>query len=352
MFFFRSSLYSLIIAAWLCLHWGCYANPAAFIKDTAQDAIAPVAQTAPADAVTILFYRQSNYMGGGRIHILRLDDHDIGELTGDNYYRLEVWPGEYRLTVFMPAEIFLGQTHPPMSVGSRVRFEPEDAGAVFAYQYTDGMGGRGFKRRRLAASPEFLSGRSPGAHLTVRDTAQVTSYLNARYDGPAIRGRPHGLGTLTWPDGAVYKGVFEHGIATGDAKFHFPDGPIFMGVYARGRPQSPGVLMSPDGRILFAGRFVDEKPHGVGLRTGKDGPEFCIFDHGRDATETFRQLAGQILDEQQLKKDHQAAIERERSWCLEEFALGRNLCGCAPLAPDFENWRECTAPVGERHPLP
>jgi hypothetical protein len=302
--------------------------------------------------VTILFFRQSNYLGGGRIHILRLDDHDIGELTGDNYYRLEVWPGEYRLTVFMPPEIFFGQTNPPMNIGERVCFGSGDTGAVFAYQFTDGMGDRGFKRRRLTAPPNFLSDRSLGAHLTARDTAQVTSYFNARYDGPAIHGRPHGEGALTWPDGAVYKGVFEHGRPTGKAKFIFPDGRIFMGVYAKGRPQSPGVLMTPDHRILFAGRFVDENPHGVGLRAGMDGPEFCIFDHGRDTTQSFRQLAGEILDEQQLKKDHQAAIEREHTWCREEFALGRNLCGCAPLAPDFENWQECAAPVGDRHYIP
>lgn len=352
MILWRLKIHGIFIGAWLCLHLGCVANQGAFITNAAQNDMAPAPPMAAEDTVTILFFRQSNYMGGGRTHILRLDDRDIGELTEDNYYRLEVWPGEYRLTVFMPTEIFFGQTQPPMSVGDRVCFGPEDAGAVFSYQYTDGMGGRGFERRRLTTSPDFLSVRSLAAHLTARDTAQVSSYMNARYDGPAIQGRPHGQGTLTWPDGAFYKGVFEHGIATGKAKFHYPDGRIFMGVYDKGRPQGPGVLMAPDRRILFAGRFVDEKPHGVGLRSGKKGPEFCIFDHGRDATESFRRLAGEILDKEQLQKDHEAAIERERSWCREEFSLGRNLCGCAPLAPDFDNWRECTAPVGERHYLP
>ena len=348
----RSIIQCLFIAAWLCLHWGCAGNAAFLMNDPVQEAIAPVLSKAAADTITILFLRQSNYMGGGRIHILRLDDRDIGELTEDNYYRIDVWPGEYRLTVFMPTEIFFGQTHPPMSVGHRICFEPGDAGAVFVYQYTDGMGTRGFERRRLKTFPDFLSGRSLGAHLTARDTAQVSSYLNAQYDGPAIQGRPHGHGTLTWPDGAYFEGLFEHGLATGKAKFHYPDGRVFMGVYHKGRPQSPGVLMTAEGRILFAGRFVEETPHGVGLRTGEQGPEFCIFDHGRDATEFFQQLAGEILDKEQLQKDHQAAIERERNWCQEEFAQGRRLCGCAPLAPDFDNWRECTAPVGKRHYLP
>jgi hypothetical protein len=348
----RSILHSFFIAAWLCLCWGCAIYPDAAGKDDARKALAPAYPTAADGTVTLLFLREANYMGAGRIHILRLDDRDIGELTGDNYYRLEVWPGEYRLAVFMPTEIFFGQTRPPMNVGDTVSFKPGDAGAVFVYQFTDGVGNRGFRRRRLTASDDFLSGRSLGAHLTARDTAQVKDYLNARYDGPAIHGRPHGRGTLAWPDGAVYSGIFEHGNPTGEARFHFPDGRVFMGVFHRGRPLSPGVLMAPDGRILFAGRFIDEKPHGVGLRAGKKGPEFCIFDHGRDATASFRELAGEIMDEQQLQKDHQAAIERERAWCLEEFALGRDLCGCAPLASDFGNWRECVAPAGERHYLP
>jgi hypothetical protein len=345
-----SKVQILAVAAWLCLLCGCSAIPAGPAGDSVHDGI--VSGLPTADTVTLLFFRQANYSGGGRIHILRLDDHDIGELTADNYFRLEVWPGQYRLAVFLPAETFFGQTQPAMSIGDNVCFDAEDAGAVYVYQYTDGMGHRGFTRRRLPGPPDFLSGRSLGAHLTARDTAQVPMYFSARYDGPAVHGRPHGRGTLTWPDGASYNGVFEHGIATGKAKFHFPDGRVFMGIYTRGRPQGPGVLMTPEGRILFAGRFIDEKPHGVGLRTGKKGPEFCIFDHGRDATESFRELAGEILDRHQLEKDHLAAIERERKWCLEESALGRNLCGCAPLAPEFENWQECAAPVGERHYLP
>jgi hypothetical protein len=49
----------------------------------------------------------------------------------------------------------------------------------------------------------------------------------------------------------------------------------------------------------------------------------------------------------ELRKDHRARVEDERIWCEEEFALGRNLCGCAPLATDFKNWQECMAPVGK-----
>jgi hypothetical protein len=364
-----STIPILLIVAMLCLQSGCAATQARDGVDSIQAGIPPANGSPNTDTVTIFFFRQPNYMGGGRIHMLRLDGHAIGELTGDNYYRLELWPGEYQFTVFLPSEIFFGQTNPPMSISDRVFLEPGDAGAAFTYQFTDGMGDRGFQRRRVTVRPTALAGRSMAARLTARDTAQVTSWLNARYDGPAIHGRPHGRGTLTWPDGGVYKGIFEHGCPTGKARFYFPNGQVFMGVFAKGRPESPGILMAPDGHILFAGRFVDEKPNGVGLRTGTTGPEFCIFDHGRDTTKSFRQLAAETMDPsvdtpriirwlrelakaKELKKDHQAAIQRERTWCREEFDLGRNLCGCAPLAPDFDNWQECAAPVGERHYLP
>ena len=108
----RLKIHCIFISAWLCLQWGCAANPDPLITDSGQNAIAPSPAMAAEDTITILFLRQSNYMGGGRIHILRLDDRDIGELTENNYYRIEVWPGEYRLSVFMPTEIFFGQTHP------------------------------------------------------------------------------------------------------------------------------------------------------------------------------------------------------------------------------------------------
>ena len=421
----------------LCIMAGCAIAPNSAVSKPA--AVTRAESRMPAaDIITIFFFREANYAGGGRIHLLKVDDLEIGEITGNNYYRIEVWPGEYQFTVFLPPENFFGQSNPPISISDRVRFSLDDAGSVIAYQFTDGMGNRGFVRKKMAASETLMHGRTLSASFSARDTAQVTMYLNARYDGPAINGRPHGKGTLTWPDGAVYRGEFEYGLPTNRASFFFTSGQRFMGLFYKGRPKSHGILMTPGGNILFAGDFVDEKPHGLGLRYGDEGPEFCIYDHGRDITKTFGQLAKEIIDAEdqakiddfsrrvdrltdqieeaktrlfqiknmgimdseddraniaqlensilqlehsredmartsksdlnvfiadllstrreresnkfaELRKDHQAKIEEERTWCEEESGLDRDICGCAPMAADFKNWRECIAPIGKKH---
>ena len=393
-----------------------------------------------ADRIEVYFFRQASYSGLGRIHVLKLDGRRVGELTADNYYKLTLWPGQYFFTVFLPEEDFLGQTSPPMTIGEQVTFLPADCGSIFTYQYTDGLGTGGFKLSRAKTRPGLLSDRTLAGDLGVRDTAQVTEYFGTRYDGPAAYKRPHGLGTLTFSDGSQYRGIFEHGRATNRARFYFSNGTVFMGVFHRGRPQSPGILMTPCGNILFAGRFIDEQPHGVGLRNGKEFPEFCVYDHGRDVTKSFRRLAREILDVEdqaridaftlqsssdslpsdqpnsapgpamtdedpgpgdlkiesvespqtgslhhlqiqtpdnqadaiqarrqlieelrrtrferelakvmELKEDHRARVEEERSWCQEEFALGRRLCQCAAFAADLDDWEECTEPFESEH---
>jgi hypothetical protein len=253
-------------------------------------------QAAAADKIVLFFYRMAGYSGGGRIHILKIDHQEIGEVTADNYYRIELWPGEYHMTVFLPLENFYGQTNPPALFSERIIFRPSDGGSSFAYQFIDGMGTRGFKLTQLTGPPAFLSRRTLAKSLSARETAQVTELLNARYDGPATNGRPHGMGTLTWLDGSQFRGVFEYGVPTNRAKFFFSNGQVFTGLFHNGRPGNEGILMTPAGHILFAGKFVDEQPHGVGLRNGNDAPEYCLFDHGQDITKTFDQLAKEALD--------------------------------------------------------
>jgi hypothetical protein len=251
-----------------------------------------------ADKIVVFFWREANYSGGGRPHLLKVDQHEIGELTGGNYFRLELWPGRYLFSVVLPEEVFFGQTNPPMVISELADFGSGQCGRMFAYRYTDGLGTRGFTRENVESPQEHLSGRILAGALTANDTAQVTTLFNARFEGPAIDAHPHGVGTLAFADGSTYRGLFEHGRPTDAARFFFQDGTIFMGKFYRGRPKSSGVLMTPCGQILFAGRFVDEKPHGLGLRTGKLGPEFCVFAHGRDETPSYLQLAQGILDVQ------------------------------------------------------
>lgn len=386
-----------------------------------------------ADKIVVFFFRHSNFSGGGRIHLLKIDGHVVGEITGRNCYRIELWPGTYQFTIHLPAEEFFGQKNPPRSISTLVHFGPSDAGSAFGLQYSDGMGGRSFTRHLWNRMPAFMSDRLLSGSLSARDTAQVRTFMDARYDGPALNGQPHGKGALTWPDGSVYRGTFEYGRPTNTARFFFPDGKTYMGQFHKGRPGTPGVLSASNGDIIFAGDFVDEKPDGIGLRIRDKRPEFCQYDQGRDITQSFRNLAREALnieDEKQieafsrrsnrlgeqiqaakarfkdsdvqsslsadqaaelenriqtlefdrsrlertaasdlrkfveslrasrwerelikvmqLKNDHQARVDEERTWCREEFALNRRPCRCAPLADNFSIWDTCEDQIEKR----
>ena len=255
-----------------------------------------------ADKIVVFFSREVNYSGNGRPHILKIDQHKIGELSAENFFRIELWPGRYLFSIVLPAETFFGQSSPPMVISVKAEFSPAQCSRMFAYRYTDGRGTSGFTHEKVEGLPAYLSNRILAGSLEARDTAQVTTLFNARYDGPALDARPHGVGTLAFTDGALYRGWFEHGLPTDTARFFFQDGTIFLGNFYRGRPRNAGILMTPCGQILFTGRFIDEKPHGLGLRTGKDGPEFCFFSHGRDATPSYPQLAKEVLDAQDQKR--------------------------------------------------
>ncbi|MBT8338725.1 MAG: hypothetical protein HKP58_05495 [Desulfatitalea sp.] len=255
---------------------------------------------APADKVAVYIYRESNYKGGGRTHLLQLDDRTLGPLTGDNYYRMVLWPGHYYLNVHLPAESFLGEKNPPVSVGQRLLLEPRLAGRTFVYVYEDGAGLR-YEETTRAAADELEASRVLAKDFGVRDTARLKSFMRAGYDGPEMFGSPHGQGTLTWPDGCRYVGIFDHGALTETGKFYFSDGRIFMGQLFQGRPKGKGALFTPTGQVLFAGTFRDEKPHGIGFRSGRQGPELCRFEHGEDVTPAIEFLAEAAAEDQEAQ---------------------------------------------------
>lgn len=435
MTFIRSGILCICCMVFLLPYTGCR-SILPIASNNPPEINEPASLSSPENHILVFFIRHANFSGGGRTHLLKVDDKLIGPLTADNYYRLEMWPGQYQFSISLPREEFFGWVSPPSSIGRQLTLKHHLSGHAFLCSYTDGTGSSGFSLEPIAGFPAYLNDRRLAKIVSARDTAQVTQLFDARYDGPAMHGRAHAEGTLTWPDGAVYKGTFVHGVPTRKARFIFPDGKIFMGPNHKGRPAKTGLLMTDSGRILFAGHFVDEKPNGVGLRSGPEGPEFCIFDHGRDMTKSFRQLAKEALDiedRQRIKtfsncveditakieslktrlrdlasrhdpdmvrtgfsqlqkeikklekkkryfeanmvseteafikqlrqsrylreiskakafrKQHQAKIEKEHRWCRDEFAQGRNLCTCAPLADDFHQWQECWEPLRKKY---
>lgn len=343
---------------------------------------------APDDKVVVYIYRLFNYSGGGRIHQLHLDQKTIGNLSRNNYYRFELWPGHYFIDIFLPAENILGLSSPAMSSGQPLIFHPWDAGHTYLFIYEDGQGLR-LEEADTHALASLQRERTLARSLSARDTARVKFFLGTRYDGPEMYGKPHGKGTLSWEDGGRYIGVFDHGQLTPEGRFHFPNGETYMGELFWGRPKGWGILMAPDDRVLYAGAFLDEKPHGEGLRMGKEGPEYCRYDQGVDITKSVFLLADEIVakEEQEelarfisdskkveetmegetpeveeeirekgeidyhqfvegmkashemrlsatvrrLSKENQARINHEREWCQKELDQGKDWCICAPF---------------------
>jgi hypothetical protein len=249
-------------------------------------------------AFIVLFYRESSYKGAGRIHELHIDETRVGPLTAENYYRIELWEGDYLFSVHLPAEDFLGVQSLPQHTSMRISLRPESTPEILLFRYIDGEGIDRVESDGTAVITRIEHSRNLAASLTARDTAQVKYVFDARYDGPAKSGKAHGYGTLTWADGSIFQGQFEYGELTDTGKFFTTHGPVYLGPKRKGRPVGPGVWVAPAGRILYAGPFKEELPHGIGIRSGGQAPEFCVYEMGQDKTKTIFQLAEEAIDEE------------------------------------------------------
>ena len=299
--------------------------------------------------------RKDGFTGQGRIHLLKIDGKPVGELTGSNYYRIALHPGRYTVSVYLPPEIFLGQSKPALSQTKCIDLAASGTGRSFLLQYVDGMETGSLSFYPLMDQDPPLDDRVLAAAIDLGQTAQVRAWYKARYEGPARHGRPHGKGTLTWTDGCFYQGIFEYGHPTTKGRFYFPNGQYFRGNLRDGRPYRSGVLFTPEGEILFAGPFVAEKPHGSGIRIGKQGPETCRFENGNDVTQTIDQHAIEAFKarepqkkvvlletyRRQIADEHAKIIRQNSTWCQNYFKQGQRICQCTPFANDYLEWPDC-----------
>eukprot|EP00048_Salpingoeca_helianthica_P016679 m.233595 g.233595 ORF g.233595 m.233595 type:complete len:317 (-) comp19220_c0_seq1:27-977(-) len=110
-------------------------------------------------------------------------------------------------------------------------------------------------------------------HITdksITPALRKTLASGAVYEGDGSNGRAHGRGTLTYPNGDRFVGLFEGGKRQGQGTYFFSNGDRFEGVYSQGKASGPGKLFYSDGH-RFEGEFSDDKANGPGTEYFADG---------------------------------------------------------------------------------
>ena len=90
------------------------------------------------------------------------------------------------------------------------------------------------------------------------------------YQGNFVCGRCVGVGMLTFRDGKVYGGTFEHNSMTGIGHMQYPDGSVYSGHFRNGLRHGQGRFGSPSTGERYSGQWIDDKRHGFGVVSRKD----------------------------------------------------------------------------------
>ena len=86
-----------------------------------------------------------------------------------------------------------------------------------------------------------------------------------QYEGEVAAGKPHGVGSMRWPNGDVYEGGFRDGDVEGLGRYAYAEaGTSFEGFFLEGKPEGRGRLTAKDGGV-FDGYWHKGKRCGVGV---------------------------------------------------------------------------------------
>ena len=101
--------------------------------------------------------------------------------------------------------------------------------------------------------------------------------LEQVYTGTMRRGRRHGHGIYSWPNGDRYEGGFVEGERQGNGVFVFASGDRYEGDFENGK----GVLVFANGD-RYEGNFENGKRHGTGVLVFANGDRYeGDFEDGR-----------------------------------------------------------------------
>lgn len=236
--------------------------------------------------------RQAKFM-------LHLNGNEMGEMTNDNYYKLEVWPGDYELLEVVPRSQFLFMSRNEF-VGAKARIDVSKAGEVYALAFTSG-GSTGLIPWEKVATE--LSERTLAKSFSASETARARRLDGAKWEGPSKGIKPHGVGTATYPDGRIYRGFVDKGQLTAQGRLEFSDGRVYKGQYSYGgEPSGQGLLTDKEGNVIFAGKFFHGKPYD-GARLENGVPVFTKYRYGKKV-----ETDPLILAEQNVAKQDEKAM--------------------------------------------
>ena len=102
---------------------------------------------------------------------------------------------------------------------------------------------------------------------------KITYRNGATYEGPTVRGEPHGRGVITWPSGNRYEGDFVDGKLHGRGTFTWPSGNRYEGDFVDGKQHGRGTFTWADGD-RYEGDFVYGKRTGRGVATWDTGGRY------------------------------------------------------------------------------
>ena len=102
---------------------------------------------------------------------------------------------------------------------------------------------------------------------------QNQAYLDSKPSAEITVDEATGITTITWGDGAMYRGQTYYGEIKGVGTMVYPDGSKYCGQWERDLPNGYGTMLYPDG-LAYSANFVNGVPHGKGVVEDADGNKF------------------------------------------------------------------------------
>ena len=110
------------------------------------------------------------------------------------------------------------------------------------------------------------------------------------------RGQVHGRAKVTWPDGAVYIGEFQHSKRHGHGTYTHADGRVYVGQYQHNKMHGRGKFTNAESDFTL-GFFVDDNFSGEAVGFTKDRQKAGLLKDGKFVQELSPSEAAKKVEE-------------------------------------------------------